>query len=294
MPNKDFKLKITVEYKDRIDKYLAEHSDFSRTDIKRLIEGHAIIVGDTSVRKANFTVQPGNVVYVTDIIQKEITALPEEIPLNIIYEDDDIIVINKNSGMVVHPAPGHHSGTLVNALLHHFKDLSDIGGQIRPGLVHRIDKDTSGLLVVAKNNEAHQFLSDELKEHLIKRTYYAWVEGRVAQQVLHIELPIGRDEKDRQKMAVTKNNSKMAITHVYVQKVLENKTLVKCELETGRTHQIRVHLAYIKHPIVGDPVYGHYLDEFGQRLHAAKLELVHPKTKKVMVFEAPLPEKFSY
>lgn len=293
MSDLEFKLKLVAEYKDRIDKYIAENSDFSRSDIKKLIENHAVFVGDISVRKPNFTVQIGDTIFVTDIIQKEIKALPEKIALNIIYEDEDIVIINKESGMVVHPAPGHHSGTLVNALLFHFKDLSDISGQIRPGIVHRIDKDTSGLLVVAKNNEAHQFLADELKEHLIKRTYYAWVEGRIEKQVIHIELPIGRDEKDRQKMAVTKNNSKMAITHVYVEKVLENKTLVRCELETGRTHQIRVHLAYIKHPIVGDPVYGHYLDEFGQRLHATRLELVHPRTKKVMVFEAPLPDKFN-
>lgn len=293
MENTEFKLQVTAEYKDRVDKYLADHSEFSRTDIKKLIENHAVLVNEVSVRKANFMVNEGNVITVTDVIQKEIHADPENIPLDIVYEDEDIAVINKKSGMVVHPAPGHHSGTLVNALLFHFKGLSDITGQIRPGIVHRIDKDTSGLLVVAKNNESHAFLADELKEHLIKRVYYAWVQGRIEQNVIHIDLPIGRDEKDRQKMAVTKTNSKNAITHVYVEKVLENRTLVRCELETGRTHQIRVHLAYFKHPIIGDPIYGKKIDEFGQRLHAARLELTHPRTREKMVFEAPMPEEFN-
>lgn len=173
MNNEDVKLKLNATYKDRVDKYIAENSDFSRSDIKKLIEHHAVFVNDISVRKANFMVQPDNVITVTEIIQREINAKPENIDLNIIYEDEDIVIINKPTGMVVHPAPGHHSGTLVNALLHHFKDLSDITGQVRPGIVHRIDKDTSGLLVIAKNNEAHQFLADELKQHDIKRTYYA-------------------------------------------------------------------------------------------------------------------------
>ncbi len=174
MIDKNIKLELIAEYKDRVDKYIAENSDFSRSDIKKLIENHAVYVGETSVRKANFKVYPGNKIIVTAIIQREINAKPEDIALDIIYEDTDIVVINKPTGMVVHPAPGHHSGTLVNALLYHFKDdLSDITGQTRPGIVHRIDKDTSGLLVVAKNNEAHQFLADELKQHSVKRTYYA-------------------------------------------------------------------------------------------------------------------------
>lgn len=288
----EFKQLIKVEEKERIDKYISTHSDFSRTDIKKLIEAHAVFVDGIPVRKPNFTVNPGNEILITDVIQKEINAVPEDIEIEVVYEDDDIIVINKESGMVVHPAPGHHSGTLVNALLYRFKDLSDINGAIRPGIVHRIDKDTSGLLVVAKNNDAHRFLAAQLKDHKIERTYLAWVTGRIETKVTHINLPIGRDSKHRQKMAVQLENSKNAVTHVYVEKILDKKTLVRCELETGRTHQIRVHLAHIKHPIIGDPIYGHKIDEFGQRLHAYKLKLQHPTTKKIMEFEAQPPKEF--
>lgn len=170
----NFELRITVEYQDRVDKYVADHSEFSRSDVKKLIDGQAIHVDGIEVRKPNFTVREGQEILITQIIEKEIHAIPQDIPLDIVYEDKDIIVINKPSGMVVHPAPGHHEGTLVNALLYHFKDqLSDLNGKVRPGIVHRIDKDTSGLLVVAKTNEAHQILADELKEHNIKRTYLA-------------------------------------------------------------------------------------------------------------------------
>lgn len=289
----DFRLVMKVEYEDRVDKYVADHSEFSRSDMKKLIEGNAIHVNGVEVRKPNFTVREGHEIVITQIIQKEIRAIPQDIPLNIVYEDADIIVINKPSGMVVHPAPGHHEGTLVNALLYHFKDqLSDLNGQVRPGIVHRIDKDTSGLLVVAKTNEAHRILADELKEHNIKRTYLAWVEGRIENDVTHIKLPIGRDPKNRMKMAVTEENSKEAITHVFSEKVLDDRTLVRCELETGRTHQIRVHLAYIKHPIIGDPMYGHGKGEFGQHLHAYKLEFAHPITGEQLSFEAPVPEEF--
>lgn len=284
---------IEVTGEGRIDKYIAENSDFSRTDIKKLIEGGAVFCNEIAVRKANFKVREGAKVLITSIIQKEINAKPQDIPIDVIYEDDDIIIVNKKSGMVVHPAPGHPAGTLVNALLHHFKDLSDINGDIRPGIVHRIDKDTSGLLVVAKNNEAHRFLASEIKEHNVERVYLAWTAGRIENKVLHLDLPIGRDPRHRQKMAVQHDHSKQAKTHVYVEKVLADKTLVRCELETGRTHQIRVHLAYIKHPIIGDPIYGKRIDDFGQRLHAYKLKLIHPTTKKEMEFEAPLPEEFN-
>ena len=289
---KNVKTIIKVAGEGRIDKYIAENSDFSRSDIKKLIEGGAIFCNDIAVRKANFKVRDGAKVLITAIIQKEIHAKPESIEIDIIYEDEDIIIINKKSGMVVHPAPGHPGGTLVNALLHHFKNLSDINGDIRPGIVHRIDKDTSGLLVVAKNNDAHRFLASEIKEHKVERIYLAWTEGRIENKVIHLNLPIGRDTKHRQRMAVQHNHSKEAKTHVYVEKVLENKTLVKCELETGRTHQIRVHLAYIKHAIIGDPIYGKKIDDFGQRLHAYKLKLVHPTTKKIMEFKAPVPKEF--
>lgn len=288
----DYKLKLTVSYKERIDKYVGDNSDISRSDIKKLIEANAVFVDGIQVRKPNFTVRENNEILVTEVIQREINAEPENIDIDVVYEDNDIIVINKQSGMVVHPAPGHPKGTLVNALLYRFKDLSDINGSIRPGIVHRIDKDTSGLLVVAKNNDAHQFLAEELKEHKIKRTYYALVQGRMENEIYHIKLPIGRDPKHRQRMTVTKFNSKEAITHVFTEEVYEKTSLVRCELETGRTHQIRVHMQYIKHPVVGDPLYGKSIDKFGQRLHAAKLELIHPTTKEIMTFEAPLPKEF--
>ena len=288
----DIKQKIIVNREDRIDKYIASNSDFSRSDIKQLIEKHSVFVDGISVRKANFKVKESNEIIITDIIQKEINAKPEDIKIDIVYEDEHLIIVNKKSGMVVHPAPGHHSGTLVNALLFKFKDLSDINGQVRPGIVHRIDKDTSGLLIVAKSNEAHRILADELKKHNIKRSYIAWVEGKLENKVVHIKLPIGRHEKHRQKMDVKSRNSKEAITHVFVEKIFDNKTLVRCELETGRTHQIRVHLAYIKHPIIGDPLYGNKVDEFGQRLHAYKLEFIHPITKKELSFEVKPPKEF--
>ena len=288
-----FKLFLEVNEKTRIDKWIANNSEFSRGDIKKLIENHAVFVDGIAVRKANFTVREGQEVLITDVIRREMNAEPENIPVDIVYEDDDLVVINKPSGMVVHPAPGHSSGTLVNALLYHFKDLSDINGSIRPGIVHRIDKDTSGLLVVAKNNEAHRKLAADLKDHDIRRTYLAWVDGRVENDITHINLPIGRDPKNRQRMAVTKENSKEAITHVYVEKIEEKRTLVRCELETGRTHQIRVHLAYIKHPIVGDPFYGKGKGSFGQHLHAYKLEFTHPTSGEEMTFEVKPPEEFS-
>lgn len=286
-------IRIKVEEKARVDKYIAENSELSRTDAKKLIELNAVSVNGVEVRKTNFTVFEGNEILVSQVIPKEINAKPENIPVDIIYEDDDLVVINKKSGLVVHPAPGHLSGTLVNALLYHFKGLSDIGGPIRPGIVHRIDKDTSGLLVVAKNNETHAALAKLLKTHDVKREYMAWVEGRLENEITHINLPIGRDTNHRQRMAVTKVNSKEAITHVFVEKIMDTRTLVKCKLETGRTHQIRVHLAYIKHPIIGDPVYGKVINDFGQRLHAYKLSFVHPTTQKLMEFTAPIPEEFN-
>ena len=288
-----FKLLIKVDEKERIDKYIASNSDFSRTDAKRLIEGHAIFVDGIAIRKPKFIVNPGNEILITEIIRKEINAIAEDIPIDVVFEDDDIIIVNKKSGMVVHPAPGHHSGTLVNALLYRFKNLSDINGKIRPGIVHRIDKDTSGLLVVAKNNEAHKFLAEQIKNHDVERTYLAWVKGRLETKVTHVKLPIGRDPKHRQRMAVQKQNSKQAITHIYSEKILDKKTLVRCELETGRTHQIRVHLAYLNHPIIGDPLYGRKIDDFGQRLHAYKLKLVHPATKEKMEFKVDPPKEFN-
>ncbi len=287
-----FKKIINVNYKDRIDKYISKNSNFSRTDIKKLIEKHCVFVDGISVRKPNFIVNTNTKIWITDVIEKTINAKPENIKIDVLYEDNHIIIVNKKSGMVVHPSPGHHSRTLVNALLFRFKNLSNINGKTRPGIVHRIDKDTSGLLVVAKNNDAHNFLAKQIKEHKIKRFYLAWVEGKIKNKVTHIKLPIGRDLKNRQKMSIQKINSKSAITHVYVEKILNNKTLVRCELETGRTHQIRVHLSYIGHPIIGDPIYGQKIDEFGQRLHAYKLTLTHPFTKEKMEFVSNPPQEF--
>lgn len=289
----EYKLLLEVKIeKDRIDKFIADNSEISRSDVKKLIEGNAVFVDGIEVRKPNFSVREGQKVLVTDVIQKEIKTEPENIPLDIVFEDEHIVVVNKPTGMVVHPAPGHHSGTLVNALLYHFKDLSDINGKIRPGIVHRIDKDTSGLLIVAKSNDAHRKLAEELREHKIRRTYLAWVEGRMENEITHIDLPIGRDTKNRQRMAVTSENSKNAITHVYTERILDDKSLVRCELETGRTHQIRVHLAYIKHPILNDPFYGNGKDSFGQYLHAFKLEFDHPISGEPLKFEVPVPEAF--
>ena len=228
-------------------------------------------------------------------------AVPEDIPIDIVYEDDDIIVVNKARGMVVHPAAGNYSGTLVNALMFHRADsLSDIGGIIRPGIVHRIDKDTSGLLVVAKNNDAHLSLSEQIKEHKVSRIYHAIAIGRIKED-LTLDYPIGRSSADRKKMAVMDKNSKNAVTHVEILENFADTTYIKCILETGRTHQIRVHLSYIGHPLLGDEVYGStrsvqnrkYMRDSGQCLHAAELELTHPRTGERMKFSCPLPEYFS-
>ncbi|MBX4210045.1 MAG: RluA family pseudouridine synthase [Mollicutes bacterium PWAP] len=281
-----------VETKERIDKYISNNSNISRNDIKTLIEMHAVSVNGIEVRKNKFNVKNGDLINISKLVQKEMSAKPENIEIDVIFEDKYLAVINKKSGMVVHPAPGHPGGTLVNALLHRFKGLSNINGDIRPGIVHRIDKDTSGLLVVAKENQTHKALADLLRNHEIKRIYYAIVEGKMENKIYHINLPIARDDISRKKMIVSKHKSKNAVTHIYTEKIVGNKSLVRCELETGRTHQIRVHLNYIKHPVFGDPTYGSKVDDFGQRLHAYKLSFIHPITKEKMYFEAPLPKEF--
>ena len=224
----------------------------------------------------------------------ELSVEAENIPLDIIYEDHDIIVINKPRGLVVHPADGNSSGTLVNALLFHCQDLSDINGIRRPGIVHRIDKDTTGLLVVAKNNRAHNALAEQIKEHKVSRIYYALTEGIIAENAGIVDTPIGRHPTDRKKMAVTPGSGKRAVTHFTVLHRYREVTLVKCRLETGRTHQIRVHLAYIGHPVVDDPVYGRKISRglSGQALHAGELTLQHPSTGQEMTFQAPLPDDF--
>ena len=222
--------------------------------------------------------------------------LPEDIPLDILYEDSDIIVINKPKGMVVHPAPGVTSGTLVNALLFHCRDLSGINGVLRPGIVHRIDKDTTGCIVACKNDFAHTAVSRQLENKTCHREYLALVTGKIVHDEGVVDAPIGRDQRDRQRMAVTEKNSRPARTHFKVIERFRDATLVECTLETGRTHQIRVHMKFINHPVVGDPRYGSkcpYMDTQGQVLHAFRLTLVHPRTQQTMSFEAPLPKYFS-
>ena len=225
----------------------------------------------------------------------EVEVEPENIPLDILFEDSHMIVINKARGMVVHPAVGNHSGTLVNALLYHCKDLSGINGEIRPGIVHRLDKDTSGVMMAAKHDESHLGLAEQVKEHSATRTYYALVQGNIAEEKGTIKAPIGRHPKDRMKMAVVFENSKEAVTHFRVLERYGKHTLIECQLETGRTHQIRVHLAYIGHPVVNDPFYGFRKMNFpivGQALHSKTLSVKHPITGEVLHFEAPLPDDF--
>jgi 23S rRNA pseudouridine1911/1915/1917 synthase len=227
-----------------------------------------------------------------DVDFSETEIVPTKMDLDIVYEDEDVLVVNKPSGMVVHPAPGHYQDTLVNGLLWHIKNLSDVNGEMRPGIVHRIDKDTSGLLMVAKNNYAHDILAKELQEKLTKREYIALVEGIIVNKRGKINAPIGRDKNNRLKMAVTASG-KEAITNFEVLETYEDKTLIKCILETGRTHQIRVHMQYINHPLVNDYVYGNAKpNDFGQFLHAESLGFTHPKTKMWLEFTSPLPEEF--
>ncbi|MDD3048613.1 MAG: RluA family pseudouridine synthase [Bacilli bacterium] len=277
----------------RIDKYLIEELGLTRSKIQKLIAGNKILVNDKEV-KNSYTVKTDDEITIDDDIEEVIDIAAEDIPLEIYYEDDDVIVVNKVSGMVVHPSIGHYSGTLVNALLFHCNKLSDVNGMMRPGIVHRIDKDTSGLLLVAKNDKAHLNLSNQLKDKTVTRKYIALVNGLINHETGTIDAPIGRDLLDRKKMAVTDVNAKEAITHFKVIERYKTVTLVECQLETGRTHQIRVHFQYIGHPIVNDPIYGQrrIINDFGQMLHAAVIGFRHPKTNDYMEFEAPLPEMF--
>ncbi len=285
---------VEIEKPVRIDKYLSDVSDLSRTRVQQLCDEGAVTV-QGKVVKSSYKVSTGEEI-VADIPEnQEIDVVPENIPLDILYEDDDIIVINKPKDMVVHPAVGNQTGTLVNALLYHCHDLSGINGKIRPGIVHRIDKDTTGCLVVAKNDDAHRSLAKQLEEKTAHREYLAIVNGILTSDAAVIDAPIGRDRRDRQRMAITDIHSKPARTHYRVLKRFKNATYIECRLETGRTHQIRVHMKYCGNAIMGDEKYGRkcpYMDTHGQVLHAYRLTLNHPRTGEQMVFEAPLPAYF--
>lgn len=278
----------------RIDKYLSEILvEKSRSFIQGLIEKDNIKVNNKII-KSNYKLKPFDEIEVIFDEPEVLNVDPEEIPLNILYEDADIVVVNKEQGMVVHPAPGNYNGTLVNALLFHCKDLSSINGVIRPGIVHRIDKDTSGVLVVAKNDEAHNKLSEQLKDHSMKREYYALVEGRLKNDKGVIDKPLARNKKDRLKIGIVEGG-KRAVTHYEVIERYNGYTLIKCSLETGRTHQIRVHMSSIGFPLVGDPLYGFKKQRFklkGQMLHAKTLGFIHPSQNRYIEFTTELPEYF--
>lgn len=278
---------------ERLDSYLASSLDISRSKIQKLIKQEKILVNGKSVN-SSYVVKENDYIVVNDELDFTINIDPENIPIDVIYEDDYLAVINKKSGMVVHPAPGNYTGTLVNALLYRFNLGST--NNIRPGIVHRIDKDTTGLLVVAKDDKTLELLSDMLKKKEIKRTYWAIVDGIIPHATGTIDAPIGRDINNREKMAVTDINSKDAITHFKVLKRFKNvnQTLIECNLETGRTHQIRVHMAYIGYPIYNDPVYGKNKNTtaFGQFLHSKKISFIHPITKEQIEKEVDLPKEF--
>ena len=282
----------------RIDKFLAENIDFlTRSMISKLIENGNVFVFDKIAQKS-YKCKAGDEISVNVPKPRVLETKAENIPLDIVYEDGDLLVVNKPKGMVVHPAPGNYEGTLVNALLYHCKDsLSGINGVLRPGIVHRIDQDTTGAIVVCKNDYAHNFIASQLKEHSISRTYHAIVHNHLKEEQGTIESTIGRHPVDRKKMAMNVKNGKHAVTHYTVLDPLNNKyTYIQCNLETGRTHQIRVHMASIGHPLLGDQVYGPAKVPFsglqGQTLHAGVLGIIHPATGEYMEFRAPLPEYF--
>lgn len=280
----------------RLDLYISQNSDYSRNSVQILLDNGDITVNNKSVTKS-YKIKDGDCVQITVHPPKDAQITPENIPLDIYYEDSDLLVVYKPKGMVVHPANGNESGTLVNALMFHCKDsLSGINGEIRPGIVHRIDKDTSGLLVVAKNDTAHEHLARQFKEHSITRVYNAIVYGNVKNDEGDIDAPIGRHKTDRKKFCITPVNSKNAFTHYKVLERLNGYTLIEARLKTGRTHQIRVHMQSIGHPLAGDPVYGpkSVIKELdGQALHAGVIGFIHPTKNKYMEFSAPWCEQFS-
>ena len=291
-----FDIEVTQsDINKRIDSFLTEKMEsFSRSYIQDLIKKGKALVNGKEI-KANYRLRDGNVVTMSIPKPKPPEILPENIPLDIVYEDGDVILINKPKGMVVHPAAGHYSGTLVNALLYHCKDnLSGINGVLRPGIVHRIDMDTTGILIVCKNDVSHQSVASQLAKHSITRKYVAIVKGNLKEDEGTVDAPIARSKVDRKKMGIS-NDGKRAVTHYRVLERLNNYTYIECTLETGRTHQIRVHMAHIHHPLLGDSVYGSEKDSMklrGQCLHAQVFGFIHPFTNEYMEFEAPLPEYF--
>lgn len=284
---------IVTENQVRLDKYLANNTEHSRSTIIKMLDNDFIKVNG-KIEKASYKVKVNDCIDIEDGFIEETDIVPVKMDINIVYEDDDLIVVDKPSGLVVHPGSGNYDNTLVNGLMHYTNSLSDINGEERPGIVHRIDKDTSGLLVIAKNNKSHAILSEYFKNHdNIKREYIALICGNFPHDSATIDAPIGRDPKDRKKMTVTDKNAKEAVTNLKVLKKYKDYTLVSLVLETGRTHQIRVHMNYIGYPIYNDPVYNTKKStEFGQFLHSHKMDFIHPITNKEMHFESPLPEEF--
>lgn len=283
----------------RLDQYIAGRCmDLSRSYIQKLIKENRVTINDNVQSKSKTAVQEGDIVMVSLPDPKELEIKPQDIPLDILYEDKDVLVVNKPKGMVVHPAPGHYEDTLVNAVLYHCRDnLSGINGVLRPGIVHRIDKDTTGALIVCKNDKSHQKIADQLRAHTITRSYRAIVYNNFSEEEGTIQAPIGRHPTNRKKRMVTEKNSKEAITHYKVLDHLNHKfNYIECRLETGRTHQIRVHMSHIGHPLLGDEVYGPANSKFknlqGQTLHAATIGFIHPTTEEYMEFSAPLPDYF--
>ena len=286
-------MEVVAQENKRIDKYLADNTDYSRSIIQKMIDEEFIKVNNKNV-KSNYILNNGDFITIDESYIKDVDIQPENIKLDIIYEDEYLMVINKPSGMVVHPGNGNTSHTLVNALMGYTNNLSDNNGEFRPGIVHRIDKDTSGLMIVAKTNKAHELLAEGFKNKTIIRDYQALLIGEFKNDSATIDAPIGRDKLDRKKMCVTDVNSKKAITHLEVLKRYKGYTLVKLHLETGRTHQIRVHMKYIGYPVYNDPVYTNKeCTSFGQFLHSYYLSFDHPITKKHLEFNAPLPKEFS-
>ena len=286
-------IKVEVEGK-RIDSYLSSlNLDLTRAKIQKMIENGNILVNGKKI-KSSYKTNMGDVISIEPLIETT-DILPEKMDLDIVFENDDVIVVNKPSGMVVHPSIGNTSGTLVNGLLYYGKNLSKVNGEFRPGIVHRIDKDTSGLLLIAKNDKAHNILAEQLKNKTVNRRYIALVSGVINHDTGTIDAPIGRDKNDRKKMTVTDENSKDAITHFKVLERYKNATLIECKLETGRTHQIRVHMKYISHPIINDPVYGHRktINDFGQMLHAKTIGFTDPSTNEYLEFSIDSPKEFN-